>query len=65
LIDTENLEDGISKIYNLHYLDVYRFLVYFSGSQNDAEDLTQEVFIRVLNNISDLSRVSIRIPNFW
>jgi RNA polymerase sigma-70 factor, ECF subfamily len=58
LFDTENLEDGISEIYNLHYLDVYRFLVCFSGSQNDAEDLTQEVFIRVLNNMSDLSRVS-------
>lgn len=58
MFDTEKLEDGISEIYNLHYLDVYRFLVCFSGNQNDAEDLTQEVFIRVLNNMSVLSRVS-------
>jgi RNA polymerase sigma-70 factor, ECF subfamily len=55
LFDNESLEDRISKIYHIHYQDVYRFLVCFSGSQNDAEDLTQEVFIRVLNHISELS----------
>lgn len=52
MIDLDNLEDSISKIYSKYYLDVYRFLVCFSGNQNDAEDLTQEVFIRVLNNLS-------------
>jgi len=52
LFDNENLEDSIDKIYNRHYLEVYRFLICFSGNQNDAEDLTQEVFIRVLNNLS-------------
>ncbi|MBM7587050.1 RNA polymerase sigma-70 factor (ECF subfamily) [Bacillus pakistanensis] len=48
----ESLEERISEIYRLHYLDVYRFLICFSGNQNDAEDLTQEVFIRVLNHLS-------------
>ncbi|MGM0837941.1 MAG: RNA polymerase sigma factor [Bacillota bacterium] len=52
MIGSDNLEDSISKIYRKHYLDVYRFLVCFSGNQNDAEDLTQEVFIRVLNHLS-------------
>lgn len=52
MIDLDHLEDSISKIYSKYYLDVYRFLVCFSGNQNDAEDLTQEVFIRVLNNLS-------------
>lgn len=52
MIDLENLEESIIKIYNNNYLDVYRFLVCFSGNQNDAEDLTQEVFIRVLKNLS-------------
>lgn len=52
MIDLDNLEDSISKIYRKYYLEVYRFLVCFSGNQNDAEDLTQEVFIRVLNNLS-------------
>ncbi|MDM5328497.1 RNA polymerase sigma factor [Neobacillus sp. CF12] len=52
MIDLDNLEDSISKIYSKYYLEVYRFLVCFSGNQNDAEDLTQEVFIRVLYNLS-------------
>lgn len=52
MIDLDNLEDSISKIYRKYYLEVYRFLVCFSGNQNDAEDLTQEVFIRVLYNLS-------------
>lgn len=52
LIDLEKLESSIVEIYNEHYLDVYRFLICFSGNQNDAEDLTQEVFIRVLDNLA-------------
>jgi RNA polymerase sigma-70 factor, ECF subfamily len=57
LFEAEDLEDRISEIYRQHYLQVYRFLVCFTGNQNDAEDLTQEVFIRVLNQIADLDRV--------
>ena len=54
MFDNDKLEEKIDKIYNQHYLDVYRFLKCFSGNQNDAEDLTQEVFIRVLNNITEI-----------
>jgi RNA polymerase sigma-70 factor, ECF subfamily len=55
LIDLKNLESSIVIIYNEHYLDVYRFLVCFSGNQNDAEDMTQEVFIRVLKNLPNFN----------
>ncbi len=55
MIDLDNLEDSISKIYKQYYSDVYRFLICFSGNQNDAEDYTQEVFIRVLNNLSNFN----------
>ena len=58
MFEHENVEEQIEKIYNLHYLDVYRFLICFSGNQNDAEDLTQEVFIRVLNNLSNKARIT-------
>ncbi|MFB5284474.1 RNA polymerase sigma factor [Peribacillus sp. Hz7] len=58
MFDLENAEDRISEIYRHYYLDVYRFLICFSGNQNDAEDLTQEVFIRVLNSLSNLNRVN-------
>ncbi|WP_275670904.1 hypothetical protein [Bacillus mesophilum] len=36
----EDLEYMIHQLYNGHYLEVYLFLVCFSGNQNDAEDLT-------------------------
>jgi RNA polymerase sigma-70 factor, ECF subfamily len=57
LIEAEDLEDRISVIYREHYLQVYRFLGCFTGNQSDAEDLTQEVFIRVLSHLSELDRV--------
>lgn len=57
MFDNENLEGEIDFIYNSHYLEVYRFLICFSGNQNDAEDLTQEVFIRVLNNLSNSNNI--------
>lgn len=52
MTDNDNLENSIVEIYRHYYLDVYRFLICFTGNQNDAEDLTQEVFIRVLNNLT-------------
>jgi RNA polymerase sigma-70 factor (ECF subfamily) len=55
LFDLENLEEKISEIYNIHYLDVYRFLICFSGNQDEAEDMKQEVFIRVLKNLSNFN----------
>ncbi|QGG52958.1 RNA polymerase sigma factor [Lysinibacillus pakistanensis] len=55
MVDSNNLESRIVEIYNLYYLDVYRFLVCFSGNQNDAEDLTQEVFIRVLKSLTNFN----------
>ncbi|PLR71148.1 RNA polymerase sigma factor [Bacillus sp. UMB0728] len=48
----ERLGERIDQIYKSHYLDVYRFLICFTGNQNDAEDLTQEVFLRILNNLT-------------
>ncbi len=58
LLNMEHLDDRISEIYRQYYLDVYRFLICFSGNQSEAEDMTQEVFIRVLNNYSNLHKVN-------
>lgn len=55
MIDSKDLESRIVVIYNDHYLDVYRFLVCFSGDSNNAEDMTQEVFIRVLKNLRNFN----------
>ncbi|MGD8189587.1 RNA polymerase sigma factor [Brevibacillus ginsengisoli] len=38
-------------MYERHHHDVYQFLLYFTGNQNDAEDLTQEVFVRVIHSL--------------
>ncbi|MGN7400002.1 RNA polymerase sigma factor [Cytobacillus praedii] len=57
----ENLEDRKIEIYRRHYLDVYRFLICFTGNQNDTEDLTQEVFVRVMNNLSNYKVGSLKI----
>ncbi|TQR35516.1 RNA polymerase sigma factor [Brevibacillus brevis] len=48
----EDIEQRISAIYHAHYQDVYYFLLHFTGNQNDAEDLTQEVFTRVLKGLA-------------
>lgn len=45
----EDLEQRIKQVYRTHYKDVYHFLLYFTGNQSDTEDLTQEVFIRLLH----------------
>ncbi|MFP7298673.1 RNA polymerase sigma factor [Neobacillus niacini] len=58
MFDLENLEEKISEIYHLHYLDVYKFLVCFSGNQDEAEDMTQEVFIRVLKTLGSFNGTS-------
>ncbi|MCM0623639.1 RNA polymerase sigma factor [Lysinibacillus sp. OL1_EC] len=56
--DLANLEDRISEIYYNYYSDVYRFLICFSGNKSDAEDMTQEVFIRILKNLPSLNKKS-------
>ncbi len=46
-----DLQESIEKIYEQYYRDVYHFLICFTGNRNDAEDLTQEVFIQVLKSM--------------
>lgn len=50
LTELNDLNINIEQIYESHYLDVYKFLICFIGNQNEAEDLTQEVFIKVLKH---------------
>lgn len=44
----EYVIDQVVWLYERHYRDVYQFLLYFTGNANDAEDLTQEVYIRLM-----------------
>lgn len=47
----ESVESQVQSMYHLYARDVYQFLLYFTGDRNDAEDLTQEVFMRLLKSL--------------
>lgn len=44
----ETYEERIANLVDTYYQDVFYFLYHFIGNRSDAEDITQEVFIRVL-----------------
>ncbi|MGG1664309.1 RNA polymerase sigma factor [Brevibacillus sp. NRS-1366] len=48
LNDQDSLSEQIKCMYQQHYRDVYHFFLLFTGTKSQAEDLTQEVFIKVL-----------------
>src|SRR6185312_16707523 len=41
-------QDAIGALFDLHYTSVFRFLFVKTGRQEDAEDLAQEVFLRMI-----------------
>lgn len=46
--DQGSLSEQIQCAYQQYYRDVYHFFLLFTGTKSQAEDLTQEVFIKVL-----------------
>ena len=44
----------IAELYDEFHKDVYHFALYFTNNKQDAEDITQETFIKVLNNLHQL-----------
>ncbi|MFX3675180.1 MAG: RNA polymerase sigma factor [Paenisporosarcina sp.] len=44
----------IGGLYDEFHKDVYHFALYFTNNKQDAEDITQETFIKVLNNLHQL-----------
>ncbi|WP_226669609.1 RNA polymerase sigma factor [Metabacillus litoralis] len=56
--NTNIVDTWIAEVYELYYLDVYKFLICFTGNKDDAEDLTQEVFIRVIKSYSNFNNES-------
>ena len=43
--------EALGALYDLYYTRVYRFALLRVGTREDAEDLTQEVFLKVVENI--------------
>ncbi|RFB13478.1 RNA polymerase sigma factor [Bacillus sp. HNG] len=44
----------IEKIYDMYYRDVYHFALFYTNNRQEAEDITQETFIKVMKNIGSL-----------
>lgn len=40
------LSDKFNAVYSAHFREIYSFIAYSVGRQSDAEDLTQEVFMK-------------------
>lgn len=60
LENKQTLED----IYELYYRDVFHFSLYFTNNRQEAEDITQETFIKVMKSfhtIKDYSKVKVWI----
>ncbi|WP_053368056.1 RNA polymerase sigma factor [Bacillus sp. FJAT-27245] len=50
----------IGSLYEEYYKDVYKFALYFTNNKQEAEDITQDTFIKVMNNIHQLKDFSKR-----
>ncbi|WP_349409819.1 RNA polymerase sigma factor [Pseudalkalibacillus sp. SCS-8] len=44
-------EMTIEDIYEKYYKDVYHFAIYFTNNRNEAEDITQDTFIKAMRTI--------------
>lgn len=42
--------EELQYLYNEHLQDVYQYCLYFTNNQAEAEDLTQDIFIKVMKN---------------
>lgn len=43
---------AFSQLYNLYLNEIYRFCFYKTGNHQQAEDLTQEIFLKVLQSLN-------------
>jgi RNA polymerase sigma-70 factor, ECF subfamily len=43
-------ESHFHELYETYFQEVYHYLLYFTNSQSDAEDLTQDAFIRAFHS---------------
>lgn len=48
-------QDALTALYEHYFPRVYRYIATRLGSAEDAEDVTEEVFLRIVNNIQSFS----------
>lgn len=50
----------IEELYDEFHKDVYHFALYFTNNKEEAEDITQDTFIKVIKNLNQLKDMSKR-----
>ena len=50
---------AIDKLVTIYHQDIYKMVFYRTGSQMDAEDITQEVFIKMVKSIKSIRDTSL------
>ncbi|MEJ8546406.1 RNA polymerase sigma factor [Brevibacillus borstelensis] len=48
MYEKQSLEQQIMENYHKYFKEIYQMMLFFTGDSHNAEDLTQEVFVRVL-----------------
>jgi RNA polymerase sigma-70 factor (ECF subfamily) len=56
--EMEGVNGDLHQLYETYFNDVYHYLLFFTNSKNDAEDLTQETFIKVFKNYEKFQKKS-------
>ncbi|WP_409253909.1 RNA polymerase sigma factor [Bacillus sp. SCS-153A] len=51
-------ETQLHDLYEMHFQDVYHYLLYFTNSQSEAEDLTQDTFIKAFKSYGQFEQRS-------
>lgn len=52
----EHMSFDIEEIYNTYYRDVYHFALFFTNNRQEAEDITQETFVKVMKSIGSIQK---------
>ncbi|WP_077620585.1 RNA polymerase sigma factor [Bacillus sinesaloumensis] len=50
----DNESFNIEEIYDMYHRDVYHFALFYTNNRQEAEDITQETFIKIMKNIGSL-----------
>lgn len=59
------MEETFQRIYDTYHQDLFQFLFYMVKDKSQAEDLVQEVYIRVLHSYETFEGRSSEKPGFF
>lgn len=51
MVDRNNNDEKLQQLYDTYLHDVYKYCLYFTNNHAEAEDLTQDTFMKVMRNL--------------